>query len=461
MLKPGSVMDEIRRGNADVETFSFPLFYATCKARFRAMSAAETAQYQARKAQNIVRYAVRHAPYFARLYQGHDLNQVWSLPTVNKTAMMENLTEYSTAGLTRQEIMAFCEHVERTRDFSLRLKGINVGMSSGTSGNKGVEITTRREENYARAAFFARFPFPKAKIDMAFILRVSSPAFRIDVFGHRLTYISQLNTREAICQQLERLDPNVLAAPPSMLRILAREVEHGRLSIAPIELVSYAEVLTPDDRAFLQQVFNCPVYEIYKATEGAIAISCREGSLHVNEDLVALELLDDEGLPTPPGIPSRRTVVTDLHKTSQPIIRYELNDVITISPCPCPCGSAFRVIEQIQGRADDLFWGSRVDDGQMQFIFADYIRRAIVLLSEQILEYQVTQLAPDHVRVRLLVDDPSAHERIAEAARQAIERVFASYACRKPRVEVKFGEPLPNPRSEKLIRVRRAFEVEM
>jgi putative adenylate-forming enzyme len=469
-MKPGSVAEEIRRGNTDVETYSFALFYLACKARFRTMSAGGIADYQARKAQNIVRYAVRHAPYFARLYRaglhharlrrGHDLSQVWSLPTVNKRAMMENLTEYNTVGLTREEILAFCAHVERTRDFALRLKGINIGMSSGTSGNKGVEITTRREENYGRAAFFARFPFPQAKVNMAFILRVSSPAFRINLFGHHLTYVSQLNTREAICRQVEQIDPNVLAAPPSMLRILAREVEQDRLSIAPLQLVSYAEVLTPDDRAYLQQVFGCPIYEIYKATEGAIAISCRQGSLHVNEDLVALQLLDEDGRPTPPGQPSRHTIVTDLHKTSQPIIRYELNDVITISPRTCACGSAFRVIEQIQGRADDLFWGIRADSGQMQFIFADYIRRAIVLLSEQILEYQVTQLAPDRVRVRLLVEDPSAHERMAEAARRAIEQVFAGYACHRPRVEVEFGEPLPNPESNKLIRVRRAFEVE-
>jgi putative adenylate-forming enzyme len=246
-----------------------------------------------------------------------------------------------------------------------------------------------------------------------------------------------------------------------MLRILAREMEQGSLSIAPLELVSYAEVLTSNDRIYLQQVFGCPVYEIYKATEGAIAISCRHGSLHVNEDLVALQLLDDEAQPTPPGKPSRHTIVTDLHKTSQPIIRYELNDVITISPHTCPCGSSFRVIEQIQGRADDLFWGVRADDGQMQFIFPDYIRRAIVLLSEQILEYQVTQLAPDLVRVRLLVNDPDAHEQIAEAARQAIKQVFVNYACTKPRVEVEFGEPKPNPQSNKLIRVHRAFEVEL
>jgi putative adenylate-forming enzyme len=458
--RPGSAIEEIRRGNLDLETFAFPLFYATCKARFKTLSVDQIASHQARKARNIVRYAVRYAPYFAALYRGHDLSHPWSLPKVNKAAMMENLTAYNTVGLTREEILAFCAHVERAQDFAARLKGINVGMSSGTSGSQGVEITTRREENYMRAAFFARFPFPKAKINMAFILRVSSPAFQIDKFGHHLTYISQLNTREAICFRLEQLDPNVLSAPPSMLRILAREVERGRLAIAPLEVVSYAEVLYPDDRAYLQQVFGCPIYEIYKATEGAIAISCRHGSLHINEDLVALQLLDDEGLPVPPGKPSRHTVVTDLHKTSQPIVRYELNDVVTVSPHTCPCGSSFRVIEQIQGRADDLFWGVRTRDGQMQFIFPDYIRRAVILLPEQIQEYQVTQLAPDQVRVRLLVGDLGAQERIAGEAQQAIQQIFASYGCTRPRVEVEFGEPLPNPHSLKLIRVHRTFEVE-
>ena len=109
MSKSGSVADEIRRGNTDVETFSFPLFYATCKARFKARSTNEIAQYQTRKTRNIVRFAVRHAPYFARLYQRHDLSQVWTLPTVNKRTMMENLTEYNTVGLTHEEILAFCE----------------------------------------------------------------------------------------------------------------------------------------------------------------------------------------------------------------------------------------------------------------------------------------------------------------------------------------------------------------
>jgi putative adenylate-forming enzyme len=334
-------------------------------------------------------------------------------------------------------------------------------MSSGTSANKGVEINTQREESYLRAAFFARFPFPGKRINMAFILRVSSPAFRIDLFGHRLSYISQLNTLEAIRAQVENLDPNVLAAPPSMLRILAREAELGRLSIAPAQVVAYAEVLYPEDRERLGQVFGCPVYEIYKATEGAIAISCRYGSLHINEDLLAVELFAADGGPTPLGSPSHSMLVTDLHKTSQPIIRYVLNDVVTISPQRCPCGSSFRVIEQIQGRSDDVYWGVRSDGNGMQFIFPDYIRRAIIVLSDQIQEYQVIQESPDDVLVRLQVPDVAAHEQIAQAARKGIRHVFSNYGCHEPCVEVEFAAPERNPRSHKLIRIRRAFDVDI
>jgi putative adenylate-forming enzyme len=311
---------EIKRGNGDIETLLFPSFYLGCKVRFRTMRPEDIARYQLKKARNVVRYAVRYSRFFGEHYRGHDLCDVWSLPTVDKATMMAHLTDYNTLGLTRDEILDFCLHVERTRDFSLRLQGVNVGMSSGTSGNKSVEITTRREENYMRAALFARFPFPKTKINLAFILRVSSPAFQINRFGHRLTYISQMNTLEAIRERLQRLDPNVISAPPSMLRILAREVERSRLSISPLQVISYAEVLYPEDKAYIGQVFGCPVYEIYKATEGAIAISCHHGSLHINEDLVAVQVFNADGTPTPPGTPSYRMVVTDylsrLHSAS-------------------------------------------------------------------------------------------------------------------------------------------------
>jgi phenylacetate-coenzyme A ligase PaaK-like adenylate-forming protein len=61
--------------------------------------------------------------------------------------MMENLTNYNTLGLDKQKIIDFALEIEKTRDFSKRYFGINIGMSSGTSGNKGIIITTRNEED--------------------------------------------------------------------------------------------------------------------------------------------------------------------------------------------------------------------------------------------------------------------------------------------------------------------------
>jgi len=431
--------------------------YAIIKHR-SAMNAEQIRKYQLRKARKMVRYAVAHSPFFKRYYQGHDIYDVWNLPTTNKKMLMDNLTDWNTVGLTKEEILDFCLTVERTRDFSRRLRGLAVGMSSGTSGNKGVEIATRREENLLRAYILAKFPRPAGKINMAFILRVSSPAFNIDTFGHRLTYISQLSPMDEMRKKLETLQPNVVAAPPSMLKILAGEHACGRLSIRPEMLISYAEVLSPDVKEYLANSFNCRVYEIYKATEAGIAMSCKHGSLHIAEDLVVVELFDRDGGAVPAGEPCHKMLVTNLVKRALPIIRYELNDVITIRREPCECGSSFRVIESIQGRADDVFWAPKLDGSGYQFIFPDYIRRGIITCSDDIREYQAIQKDPLHVMVKLDIPDDADFERISSCVVGSIQRVFADYGCTKPDVDVVRG--VPEYAGGKLIRVRRRFKME-
>ena len=296
----------------DLETKSFLLFYFLCKFRFKYFNENDIKKYQSRKAKAIIKYATANSKYFRKYYTGFDLNNFLSLPTVNKKIMMDNLTDYNTVGLTKDEILNFCLEVKKTRDFSKRLKGLNIGMSSGTSGNNGVEIVTPAEEKYMKAALFARFDFPKnKKINLAFILRVSAPAFNLDKFGHKLTYISQLNSIDEIKKQLEKIQPNVISAPPSMLKIIAKEVENGRLSIGPKRLISYAEILYPDVKNYLVKVFKCSVHQIYKCTEGPIAISCKYGNLHINEDLVLVETLNNDGTITPPGQPCQKLYPTN------------------------------------------------------------------------------------------------------------------------------------------------------
>ena len=445
----------------DLETKYFLVFYFLCKLRFRNFNKSDIKKYQNKRVKKITEYAVNHSKFYKEHFSGYDLNNFASLPTINKKIMMNNLTDFNTVGLSKDEILNFCLEVEKTRNFSKRLKGLNIGMSSGTSGNKGVEIVTPREENYMKAALFARFGFPKnEKINLAFILRVSAPAFNLDKFGHKLTYISQLNSISEINKQLKEIYPNVVSGPPSMLKLIAKEVENGRLLINPKRLISYSEILYPDVKEYLIKVFKCPVHQIYKCTEGPIAISCKYGQLHINEDLVLIETLNNDGTITSPGQPCQKLIVTDLHKKSQPIIRYELNDIITISPEKCKCGSCFRVIENIQGRADDLFWAKNIKTDEWQYIFPDYISRAIISASEDIDEYQAIQSAPDDVLVRIqLKNGIDRNQFNSRAVMENIYNVFSGYNCKQPEISIVFEKPEFNRNSDKLIRIHRKFSI--
>ena len=88
---------------------------------------------------------------------------------------------------------------------------------------------------------------------------------------------------------LAELDPTVLVGPPSLLAALADEAACGRLRMAPHKVISVAETLEPPDEARIAAAFGAPVHQVYQATEGFLAATCRRGTLHVNEDIVAIE----------------------------------------------------------------------------------------------------------------------------------------------------------------------------
>ena len=70
-----------------------------------------------------------------------------------------------------------------------------------------------------------------------------------------------------------------------------------------------------------------------------------------------VEPVDAEGRPVPPGTRSEKIYLTNLFNQALPLIRYEITDQITVMDErePCPCGSAHRRIEDVQGRLDDAF----------------------------------------------------------------------------------------------------------
>ncbi|MHA1155204.1 MAG: F390 synthetase-related protein [Candidatus Heimdallarchaeota archaeon] len=445
----------------DSETKSFLRFFFACKKRFKKMTLEDLEKYQLKKAQALVQYVTENSPFFLAHFNNHDLLDVWNLPTVNKKIMMDNFTEYTTLGFKKEELLDFCLRIEQEQNFTERFHGYNVAMSSGTSGSKGIVITSPEEEKYLQAALFSRFVFPRVlRIKWAFILRITTPAFQVSKFGQQLTHFNLQLPIEELREKLHQFQPNILSAPPSMLSIIAKEVQNGRLNIKPKRIISYAEVLYPEVKTEIEETFDTLVHQIYQGSEGSIAMTCKCGNLHINEDLMKVQLFDSEGNPTEPGKPCHKMIVTDLNKISQPIIRYELNDIITISPEKCSCGSNFRVIEQVMGRADDLFWGQRENTDELQFIFPDYIRRAIISCSEEISEYQAIQKSLSQVIIRIqLKESPENLEALQQKITDAVQDVFSRYHCAQPSVSVVLEKAKRHPKSLKLVRIKRDFDI--
>lgn len=354
-------------------------------------------------------------------------------------------------GLDRDRLVAFKIAQEREGGLGLFAGEYSVGLSSGTSGNRGLTVLSKRERALYGCLLWARSGLPAGigPVRILFTLRTNNAAFMEPrSFGLRIVFADYTHSAEEIVALLNARRINVLAGPPSLLRMVAARVGDIRSPLKAV--ISYAEVLEPGVKAGLEAAFEAPVSQIYQGSEGFIASTCRHGHLHINEDVLLIEDEDVEA----PGHRVRNVVLTDLYRITQPIIRYRLGDLIELDPEPCPCGSCFRRIKVIHGRSDDIFRLPGVDGG-VKHLFPDYVRRAINQASGHIVEYQAIQHAPDAIEIRL-VTAPGADRAAIEAA------VLGNLRWRAEAVggvlgRVTFTDTPPerNPRSQKLIRVIR------
>lgn len=108
----------------------------------------------------------------------------------------------------------------------------------------------------------------------------------------------------------------------------------------------------------IEQAWSRKPFNVYGATEPAgIASECeRHTGLHLYEDLVITEVVDEDNQPVPDGSYGEKVLVTVLFSRTQPLIRYEMSDSVRLSSVACPCGRPFALLDAIQGRQEDIVY---------------------------------------------------------------------------------------------------------
>ncbi len=160
-------------------------------------------------------------------------------------------------------------------------------------------------------------------------------------------------------EQLARLDtfqPRIVTGYPSAVDALAAAQLEGRLRIRPEVVQTGGETLSAALRARVRAAWGVDLFDCYGLTETlVIAWECREHrGLHIDEDAVVMEVVDEADRVLHHGVLGDSVLVTNLFNHTLPIIRYRVTDRMAISDEPCPCGLPFARITAIEGRKDEV-----------------------------------------------------------------------------------------------------------
>src|SRR6266498_866916 len=329
-------------------------------------SGAELAAHQRREEARLREFAVTRSPFYRRFHEGLGHAPLGELPVLTKATLMDNFDQISTdPALRLADLQAYLERPDAGPKFGSRYW---VAATSGSSGRKAVIPSTAAEWSaviwsYGRASEWTGVRAgPGHPVRMAVVssatpwhqsARVAASVHSPFIATERLDAGWPL---DEIVTRLNALRPDVVVAYASMARTLAAEQVAGRLRISPRAVNSSSEVLTPEARMMAERAWQVPPFNVYAATEtGGIAAECRyHHGMHLFEDLVIPEVVDNAYRPVPAGHPGDRLLVTVLFSRTIPLIRYEMTDRVTLATQPCPCGLPLRLLDSIEGRTDDV-----------------------------------------------------------------------------------------------------------
>jgi len=413
-------------------------------------------RYQNWRLRSLLAFARERSPFHARRLRGLDPSRasvadLASLPMMTKQEAQEQWDAIVTVpDLDRDR----AERVLAEQQwFSYTSGAQQIFSSGGSSGVRGVYVwdwqffvsaaclawrTQAREElRDPTASPSARLAVLEAGIPP----HASTPLFDVPTApGMETVVITAGGPFDKVLAAVAAAQPTHLVGYPTVIGRLARAAMAGELRIDPVRVSTNSEPLLDEDRRAIGEAWGAPLHNLWGSTEiGVQAVGCGRGQgLHICEDEVVLERVDDSGKPVGPDEPAARTLATGFANRTFPFIRYDLGDQVTPMWGECACGSAFSRIADIGGRRDDDFRYGTAMVPAIAF-------RHVLGTDPQVSEYQVTQTAAGADIV--VVGNPHL-EALASSLVAALRR----YGLPEPTIRIHVAESLSRHRASGKLR---------
>ncbi len=334
--------------------------------KIRDFSFEEIKNMQWKRLKDLLIFSNSHSLFYQKTFQSiglepediHSYDDFSKIPIINKKVLRNNYHKILVGGN--------CE-----RDYC----------PSTTSGTTGEPFTFLIDKKNEIPRTYASFMINKENIGIdpfkkynELIIKIKPPK-DIKTFGsefkysflHHLKYsffsepigLKSLDVKKDKVEAIHSLitDKNIagLYGYSSNIIALAKYFKIMNISIKMKYIILIAEGILKQQKQLISDVFHCPVYMDYGASECMrMGFECRQHKgYHMDIYNYFFEYLDDDGCPCNPG-EIANIVVTNLNNRVFPLIRYSIGDQCIVTDKKCTCASNFPLVSQIIGRKSDI-----------------------------------------------------------------------------------------------------------
>ena len=321
--------------------------------------------HQAHALHSLREFAYAHSPFYQRFHKGKTDRPLSELPILTTDVLMENFDQVMTDRSVRLgEVQA---HVSRIRGDEHFRGQYWVSPTPGDTRQCGLILFDDAEWTTVLASSARARQWAGMRAGVNHHMKLASVLCTVacGMMG-RIGVTLDSNRTPALhldaslplnvmVQHLNEWQPEVLIVCPSLGRALAEEQISGRLRLSPQHIFTCGEALTAATRQQLETAWGKRLFNQYAVTEsGGLGAECDHHiGMHLFDDLVITEVVDEHYRPVPPGVPGDKVLVTVLYKRAQPLIRYEISDRLRMMTTPCACGRPFRLIDNLQGHNEE------------------------------------------------------------------------------------------------------------
>jgi len=336
---------------------------------------------QKRRIQKLIKISKNNVPFYAER-----LKNIFS---------PENFNEL--IPLTRTNVR---QGIESGSIFNKKLRSL--GLKQYTSGTAGIPLSILVDPNMLtrRRALYRRMIKTAGLNKSITLLRVINREFPgLENEGEKFFCKDQedfLRNRNLFFKKC-RERKIILHAIPSILLVIAQQIERTGPEIDFKAIISHAEQLHDETRKYLEKIFNAPVFDYYASREVlSIGNECEihEG-IHINSEFVFVEILDENNNPTSQDKVGDITI-TSFDNEIMPLLRYKIGDKGRWLNKQCICGRTLpRII--FEGRDNYSF---ELPNGKMGHFFQ--LSKPVTELSNKILQFQFIKNSRLHFTLRIV-----------------------------------------------------------